>query len=388
MKKFISLTLATTLSLATIGSAYAADAVAPAAPAAATTATAPATEPAPRGQGIYEDVVTTASVNIKASDVLAKSLGTAGTWITTVSGDVVCEKDLVWEGDVRKEGGTVPGRKFGIYYHSSPNIGGEQIYTVKVPNLIVKAAAANLAYGTLDGNVKVKAEKFKLTDCTITGNLEFDTKEMYDSASFNNVNIKGKVIVAGIVKSSKEKPQTIKNYGKYDASPVKSDMMAVAVTFKDAKPHDLYIDVNGADYFMKEGVLSSSAQGNWGKVAYSKAGQYVMVKPTEDRPADTILAWDKQMSTLMTEYKKSWDLTKFPTFARDASHPSALDFNKFADGKFKEYTVSTTNGALDVTKLKGAKRSEVAKADAITGVSVDVGKYLKLADSIVKAGTK
>jgi hypothetical protein len=57
-------------------------------------------------------------------------------------------------------------------------------------------------------------------------------------------------------------------------------------------------------------------------------------------------------------------------------------------GKYKAYTVSETNGAIDATKLKGAARSEAAKVDAITSCSVDVGKYLKLADGIIQAGVK
>jgi hypothetical protein len=166
-------------------------------------------------------------------------------------------------------------------------------------------------------------------------------------------------------------------------------MMKASVTFKDGKAHDVYIDVMGPAYFMKPGILSSGGQGNFGKVAYSKAGQYVMVKPSEDRPADTILAWDKQISTLITEYKKSgFDMSQFPTSQRDASHPSVLDFNKMLGGKYAAYTVSATNGAIDAAKLKGAERSAAAKVDAITSCSVDVGKYLKLADDIIKAGVK
>ena len=109
-----------------------------------------------------------------------------------------------------------------------------------------------------------------------------------------------------------------------------------------------------------------------------------MVKPSDERPADTILAWDKQISTVIAEYKKSgFDISQFPTSQRDESHPSVLDFNKMLGGKYKAYTVSETNGAIDTAKLKGAARSEAAKVDAITSCSVDVGKYLKLADNII-----
>ena len=95
------------------------------------------------------------------------------------------------------------------------------------------------------------------------------------------------------------------------------------------------------------------------------------------------------MATLITEYKKAgFDISKFPTSVRDASHPSVLDFNKMLDGKYSAYTVSATNGSIDPVKLKGAERSAVAKVDAITSCTVDVGKYLKLADSIVQAGVK
>lgn len=123
--------------------------------------------------------------------------------------------------------------------------------------------------------------------------------------------------------------------------------------------------------------------------AYATMGFYVMQKPSADRPADTILAWDKQMAELIKQYKASgYDLSKFPTCERDATHPSVLDFNKMLGGKYAAYTVSSTNGAIDATKLKGAERSAVVKVDAITSVTVDVGKYMKLADDIVKAGTK
>jgi peptidoglycan hydrolase-like protein with peptidoglycan-binding domain len=342
-----------------------------------------------KATGIYVDAVATASVNITTEKALQNSLGANGTWITTLWGDVNASNDLVWTGDLRKEGAKAPARKLGIYFHSSPNIGGEQLFTLKVPTLIVKAENANLAYGTLDGNVSVLAKGFKLTNCTITGNLSFATQEQYDSALFNDMVIKGDVLVAGQALSSAQKPQTITNYGKYDAAPAKGDMMKAAVTFKDGKAHDVYIDVMGPAYFMKPGILSSGGQGNFGKVAYSKAGQYVMVKPSEDRPADTILAWDKQISTLITEYKKSgFDMSQFPTSQRDASHPSVLDFNKMLGGKYAAYTVSATNGAIDAAKLKGAERSAAAKVDAITSCSVDVGKYLKLADDIIKAGVK
>jgi hypothetical protein len=342
-----------------------------------------------KSPGIYPEVVASASINLTTEKEIQASLGEKGTWITTLGKDVVAQNDLVWKGDIRKENSTTPGRKLGIYYHSSPNIGGEQIFTLKVPNLIVMAENANLAYGTLDGNVKVQAKGFKLTNCTITGNLEFATQEQYNSATFNDIVIKGDVIVAGKKLDSKDKPQTIINYAKYSDAPTSSDMIKAAVTFKDGKPHDVLIDVIGPSYFIKQGVLSSGYQGNWGKIAYSKAGQYIMVRPSEDRPADTIFAWDKQISTLITEFKKAgFDISKFPTCQRDASHSSVLDFNKLLDGKYAKYTVSAENGSIDTTKLKGKERSDVVKVDAITSVSVDVGKYLKLVDSVIKAGTK
>jgi hypothetical protein len=371
MRKLISILVATTLVLSTLG------------------VTALAEDPTTRGQGIYPDVVSTASVNLTAEKEIQNSLGEKGTWITTLGSNVTVANDLVWSGDIRKEGGTTPGRKLGLYYHSSPNIGGEQLFTLKVPVLIVSAENANLAYGTLDGNVRVLAKGFNLTYTTITGQLSFATQELYDSAKFNDVVIKGDVWIAGNKLPSNLKPQTITNYGKYDASPAKGDMMKAAVTFKDGKAHNVSIDVMGPAYFMKPGILSSGGQGNFGKVAYSKAGQYVMVKPSDDRPADTILAWDKQISTVIAAYIKSgFDISQFPTCQRDENHPSVLDFNKILGGKYAAYTVSATNGAIDTAKLKGAARSEAAKVDALTSCSVDVGKYMKLADDIIKAGVK
>ncbi|MDF2533017.1 MAG: hypothetical protein K0Q65_2598 [Clostridia bacterium] len=372
MKKLIATIVATTLVLSTLGIAVSAE------------------DTKTKAPGIYPEVVASASVNLTTEKELQNSLGEKGTWITTLGSDVAVSNDLVWSGDIRKEGATAPGKKLGLYYHSSPNIGGERQFTLKVPTLIVACENANLAYGTLDGNVDVQAKGFKLTNCTITGNLRFMTQEQYNTASFNEVIIKGDVYVEGNKLSSALKPQTIINYAKYDvANAAKSDMITAAVTFKDGKAHDVLIDVLGADYFMKPGILSSGNQGNFGKISYSKAGQYVMVKPSADRPADTILAWDKQISTMIAEYKKSgFDISKFPTIQRDASHPSVLDFNKVLDGKYKAYTVSETNGSIDAAKLKGAERSEVAKVDAITSCSVDVGKYMNLVDTIVKAGTK
>lgn len=371
MKKLIAALVATTFTLSTLGMAVLAE---------DTKAKAP---------GIYPDVVASASVNLTTEKELQNSLGANGTWITTLGSDVTVSNDLVWTGDVRKEGAAAPARKLGIYYHSSPNIGGEQKFTLKVPSLIVKAENANIAYGILDGNVKVQAKGFNLTYATITGNLSFDTQEQYASAKFNEVVIKGDVLVAGQKLTSAQKPQTVTGYAKYSEAASSGDMIKAAVTFKDGKAHDVLIDVMGPAYFMKQGILSSGGQGNWGKVAYSKAGQYVMVKPSDERPADTILAWDKQISTLIAEYKKSgFDINQFPTSQRDESHPSVLDFNKMLGGKYKAYTVSETNGAIDAAKLKGAARSEAAKVDAITSCSVDVGKYLKLADNIIKAGVK
>jgi len=371
MKKLIATLVATILIVSSLGMAVMAE---------DTKAKAP---------GIYPDVVASASLNLTTEKELEKSLGEKGTWITTLGSNVTVENDLVWVGDLRKEGNTVPGRKLGIYYHSSPNIGGELLFTLKVPNLIVKAENANLAYGTLDGNVYVNAKGFKLTNCTITGDLRFYTKEQYDTATFNDVVIKGNVYVENNVLPSNLKPQTIVNYAKYSPSPAKADLIKAAVTFKDGKAHDVLIDVLGPDYFMKPGILSSGGQGNWGKIAYSKAGQYIMVRPSADRPADTILAWDKQISAVLAAYKKSgFDLSQFPTCQRDENHPSVLDFNKILDGKYKAYTISETNGAIDTAKLKGAERSAAAKVDVLTSCSIDVGKYLKLADSIIKAGVK
>lgn len=371
MKKLIATLVATTLVLSTLGMAVLAE------------------DTTTRGQGIYPDVVATASVNLTTEKELQNSLGATGTWITSLGSNVTLSNDLVWSGDIRKEGATAPARKLGLYYHSAPNIGGEQQFTLKVPVLIVNAENANLAYGTLDGNVRVQAKGFKLANCTITGHLGFATQEQYDSATFNEVTIKGDVWVAGKKLPSNLKPQTITSYAKYSDAASSGDMMKAAVTFKDGKAHDVLIDVMGPAYFMKPGILSSGGQGNWGKISYSKAGQYVMVQPSDDRPKDTILAWDKQISTLITEYKKSgFDISQFPTIKRDENHPSVLDFNKMLGGKYKAYTVSATNGSIDTTKLKGAERSEFAKVDAITSCSVDVGKYMKLADSIIKAGTK
>jgi hypothetical protein len=370
MKKLIATLLVTSLVLSTLGMAVLAE------------------EPTTRGQGIYPDVVSTASVNLTTEEAIQNSLGATGTWITTLGSNVTVTKDLLWTGDIRKNETTL-GRKLGLYYHSSPNIGGEQLFTLKVPVLIVAAENAKLAYGTLDGNVRVQAKGFTLENCTITGHLGFATQELYDSAKFNDVVIKGEVWVAGKKLPSNLKPQTITHYAKYSEAATKGDMIKASVTFKDGKAHDVLIDVLGPDYFMKPGILSSGGQGNFGKIAYSKAGQYVMVKPSADRPADTILAWDKQISTVIAAYKKSgYDLSQFPTCQKDANHPSVLDFNKMLDGKYKAYTVSETNGAIDTAKLKGAERSEAVKVDAITSVSVDVGKYMKLVDNIIKAGTK
>lgn len=369
MKKLIATLVAAALVLSTLGIAVLAEDT--------------------KAPGIYPDVIASASLNLTTEKELQDSLGENGTWITTLGGNVTVSNELVWSGDIRKEGAAVPGRKLGIYYHSSPNIGGEQLFTLKTPLLIVKAENANLAYGTLDGRVRVLANGFKLTNCTITGHLSFATQEQYDSAIFNDVTIKGDVWVAGKKLPTNLKPQTITNYAKYSDAATSGDMLKAAVTFKDGKPHDVLIDVIGPTYFLKPGILSSGGQGNWGKIAYSKAGQYVMVKPSDDRPADTILSWDKQISTLIAAYKKSgFDISQFPTCKRDESHQAVLDFNKLLDGKYKAYTVSETNGSIDATKLKGKERSEVAKVDAITSCSIDVGKYLKLADSIVKAGIK
>jgi len=370
MKKLIATVVASTMALSGLGIVM-------------------AEETKTRGQGIYPDVVATASVNLTTEQQLQNSLGEKGTWITTLGSNVTLEKDLVWKGDIRKEGGKTPGRKLGIYYHSTPNIGGEQLFTLKVPVLVVQAENANLSYGTLDGRVRVQANGFNLTNCTITGALSFATEEQYASAKFNDVVIKGDVWVAGKKLDSKMKPQTITHYAKYSEAATKGDMIKASVTFKDGKAHNVLVDVLGPDYFMKQGILSSGGQGNFGKVAYSKANQYTMVKPSEDRPADTILVWHKQLELVLNEYKAAgYDLSKFPTCKRDDSHPSVLDFNKMLDGKYKDYTISAENGAIDTAKLKGAKRSEVAKVDAITSVSIDVGKYLKLVDGIVKAGVK
>ena len=364
MKKLIATLVATTLVLSTLGMTVSAE----------DTKTKP--------MGIYPDVVASASCNLTTEKELQNSMGAKGTWITTIGGDVTVPNNLVWTGDVRKEGGTAPARKLGLYYHSSPNIGGEQLFTLKVPNLIVNAENANLSYGTLDGNVFVQAKGFKLTNCTITGQLRFMTQEQYNTATFNDVMIKGDVIVENVKLSSALKPQTITNYGKYSDAATSGDMIKTAVTFKDGKPHDLLIDVMGPAYFMKPGILSSGGQGNWGKIAYSKAGQYgPMVKPSADRTADTIFAWDKQISTLIAAVKTAkFDLSKFPTNANDK-----LDFNLMLDGKYKAYT---KDGAIDGTMLKGAERSAAVKVDALTSCSVGVGKYLKLADSIIKTGTK
>jgi hypothetical protein len=370
MKKLIATIMATTLVLSTLGMNVSA-------------------EGTKKDPGIYPDVVSSASVMLTTEKELQNSLGENGTWITTLGSDVTVPNNLVWTGDVRKTGGTAPARKLGLYYHSAPNIGGELMFTLKVPLLTVAVENANIAYGTLDGSVYVTAKGFNLTNCTITGDLGFSTQAVYDSAMFNEVTIKGNVWIAGNKVPNNLKPQTITNYSKYSDDPTSGDMMKAAVTFKDGKPHNVLIDVLGPAYFMKPGILASGGQGHWGKVAYSKAGQYVMVKPSVDRPADTIFSWDKQISTLIAAYKKSgYDISQFPTCQRDASHPSVLDFNKMFNGKYKDYTTSATNGAIDGTKLKAEKRSDAVKVDAITSVTVDVGKYMNLADSIVKAGVK
>ncbi|MDF2892756.1 MAG: hypothetical protein K0R80_3123, partial [Clostridia bacterium] len=139
MKKLIATLLVTSLVLSTLGMAVLAE------------------EPTTRGQGIYPDVVSTASVNLTTEEAIQNSLGATGTWITTLGSNVTVTKDLLWTGDIRKNETTL-GRKLGLYYHSSPNIGGEQLFTLKVPVLIVAAENAKLAYGTLDGNVRVQAK--------------------------------------------------------------------------------------------------------------------------------------------------------------------------------------------------------------------------------------
>lgn len=128
------------------------------------------------------DVVTVASISDKA-DVVEKSLGTDGNWITAALADVTYTSDVTVDGTFHDKGADANAvyRKLALHTQDDAyNI--LENFVMTTPKLIVKSENFTVFYGTIKGDVEVHANGFALVGTKVEGNVTFAKEEYKESA--------------------------------------------------------------------------------------------------------------------------------------------------------------------------------------------------------------
>lgn len=114
---------------------------------------------------------------------LLEGLSSDGGWIVIFEGDVSSDEDLVMvDGFENNDGETE--RKLALYEQDADrNVTGT--FTLSAPSITIQNENTRLQYGTVEGDVIVEANGFKLLGGTIEGDLIFASEEFEESAEID-----------------------------------------------------------------------------------------------------------------------------------------------------------------------------------------------------------
>lgn len=146
------------------------------------------------------DVVTVASI-VDNAEALEKSLAADGNWITAALNDVTLDKELTVTGMFHDKGVDTNDvyRKLALHTQDDKfNILDN--FTLETPKLIVDSENFTVFYGTIKGDVLVKANGFTLVGTKVEGNIEFASEENKETAELNKddlgAEVTGEIIVS------------------------------------------------------------------------------------------------------------------------------------------------------------------------------------------------
>ena len=104
-----------------------------------------------------------------------KAISSNGTWIITLKKNITIDKDLVVNGEFKKDKDVI-GRNIDLYSQDkNKNITDKFILTV--PKLTINSPKTSIEHGTFKGDIYVSSNNFQLIDTTIEGNLYFTTSQ-------------------------------------------------------------------------------------------------------------------------------------------------------------------------------------------------------------------
>ncbi|MBU3216853.1 hypothetical protein LL033_15030 [Clostridium estertheticum] len=119
--------------------------------------------------------VITATSMVSTPKEFEKAISSNGTWIITLKKNITINKDLVVNGEFKKDKNIV-GRNIDLYSQDkNKNITNKFILTV--PKLTVNSPKTSIEHGTFKGDLYVASNNFQLIDTTVKGNLYFTTNE-------------------------------------------------------------------------------------------------------------------------------------------------------------------------------------------------------------------
>lgn len=119
-------------------------------------------------------VITTNSM-ISTATEFEKAISSNGTWVIAIKKNLTIDKDLVVEGEFKKDK-TVVGRTIDLYNRDKDKTITSK-FTLTVPKLTIKSPKTSIEHGTFKGDLCVSSNNFKLIDTKVMGNVYFTTKE-------------------------------------------------------------------------------------------------------------------------------------------------------------------------------------------------------------------
>ncbi|WP_298836624.1 hypothetical protein [Clostridium sp.] len=134
-------------------------------------------------------VITTNSM-VSTANEFEKAISINGTWIINLKKNITIDKNLVVEGEFKKDK-TIIGRNINLYSQDK-NKKITDKFILTVPKLTINSPKTSIVHGTFKGDIYVSSNNFQLMDTTVEGNVYFTT-----TASKNTCKIDAKSKVTG-----------------------------------------------------------------------------------------------------------------------------------------------------------------------------------------------
>ncbi len=135
-------------------------------------------------ENVAPDALTTASLVNRAAG-FEKAISKDGTWIIATLNNLVINKELVLEGEIKNgkqnpDGTDQYQRKIALYTQDDKRNVLEE-FSLTAPKLTVKSTNARIQNGTFKGDIYVEAKDFQLVGTKVEGNVYFTTQEAKDT---------------------------------------------------------------------------------------------------------------------------------------------------------------------------------------------------------------